>query len=77
MILQALVRHLLEYRVLQGGERSANSALSQTHHPLQRPPVLREAVAEPGSDAYSVMWSPRYLKLLTLSTSVPLIPSGA
>jgi len=38
-------------QVLQGGEGSANCALSRTHHPLQSPPVLRGAVAEPGSDA--------------------------
>jgi len=37
--------------VLQAGEYSANSALSRTHYPLQSPPFLRGAVAEPGSDA--------------------------
>jgi len=51
MILQALVRHLPGVQVLQGGECSANSAFSQTHYPLQSPPVLRGAVAQPGSDA--------------------------
>jgi len=40
-------------QVLQVGECSANSALSRTHCPLQSPPVLRGAVAEPGSDALS------------------------
>jgi len=38
-------------QVLQSGESSANSTLSRTHHPLQSPPVLRRAVAEPDSDA--------------------------
>jgi len=38
-------------QVLQGGECSANIALSRRHYPVQSPSVLRGAVAEPGSDA--------------------------
>jgi len=45
MILQDLVRHLLEYRSCRVG------SVVPTHYPLQSPPVLRGAVAEPGSDA--------------------------
>jgi len=40
-----------EVQLLQGGEHSVNSAFRRTHHPLQSPPVLRGAVAEPASDA--------------------------